>query len=1029
MRRILFSNFQGSYFLIFFLLSYLSYAQVVIKDRVEIEPQVITPYSSLESVEHIFTYTMTWTADENQDTRGNIQIVDCNGDTINSGWSTGGIVTISFPANGRHHYLYQPQRYFYKSFVGYGWYDDVLPDQLLKEYVDGIDLNHFQSTLGSYNGVAGNFNFNLNGTLCPSDYTTLSINNIQWADCNGANWYETDPVNLQITEGQEYASFFDINTGTDLGNTIQLLHNSDISNIGLRKNETAPSVSTIQPVKIEANINGVAVVSETEYYPESYIIDTDLYLDSITTGESTYIDIYFDGYCSGLPMETKVNVEIVEGTEYGSLIDPDTYEKTKMLTNLDHWFGYLWVEYIAEGKSHEETDSVVIKISTTDPDIDTANVVIYIKPPPIYVYTEPKVVGAADTADVIIKHRLEDGTLEDFPPEQTFELSVIDGCANGNILVEDSIGVYFKNVLQPVRLVTADSLDSDTGYVRLSVGTDLGGSGGPGGTGRPVIGKNVEEKNKVAKEIYKLVGDLSDRWDTLRAGYIKMISEKKSKRLAKENKREGEPLIEAPIIAACYIGDHLYEENYWEGDIPVKGDESTEILLGETKYYQAKYPDPLSNRLVIEEVKPGADGVPLLNGGLPLDVWGSDPVNVVECDTCSKKMGVYWGKKYPTNDFVEEKIPGYKKKFKLVEMKNLTPGVIRLVGRYWSPDSTYIVNLKAKNGNDSTEIKIIVINPGKLLSSGQSSSFEKARDVMDREINVDSLCILFGGMYGIPPQFIKGQMKTESATKTFVFDDGTTGKGFAPSYRFEPFTEQYNDNLRTSRDYNSFFIFDSAYTFSDVPTNHSHIRYINYPTSIKTVWDMIKEYSKLVDPNPSVNYYGGRDNNTHRVWFGYTIIDTVYTNRAELIRKSKPNWSDVQVYDSTNKYMIEYLQSEWKNPKSSLSNKGTIKNIAQTRVASSYGLAQFLYGTARDRDYSKEAVPENINLIDYIELFYKTEKKYLRDGLGSTVESGNNWNSGYDYSFCRKIYVPKWNSDPEYAKTLIINSKLFLPQK
>ena len=157
------------------------------------------------------------------------------GTQSDSGWSTGGIVTISFPANGRHHYLYHSKDIFYKSFVGYGWYDDVLPDQVLKEYIDGIDLNHFQSTFGSYNGVAGNFNFNLNGTLCPSDYTTLSISNIQWADCNGANWYETDPVNLQVTEGQEYASFFDINTGTDLGNTIQLLHYSDISNIGFEE--------------------------------------------------------------------------------------------------------------------------------------------------------------------------------------------------------------------------------------------------------------------------------------------------------------------------------------------------------------------------------------------------------------------------------------------------------------------------------------------------------------------------------------------------------------------------------------------------------------------------------------------------------------------------------------------------------------------------------------------------------------------------------------------------------------------------
>jgi hypothetical protein len=64
---------------------------------------------------------------------------------------------------------------------------------------------------------------------------------------------------------------------------------------------------------------------------------------------------------------------------------------------------------------------------------------LYIKPPPIYVYTEPEVVGAADTANVIIKHRLEDGTLVDFPPEQTFELAVLEGCVNGNFMVDTDI--------------------------------------------------------------------------------------------------------------------------------------------------------------------------------------------------------------------------------------------------------------------------------------------------------------------------------------------------------------------------------------------------------------------------------------------------------------------------------------------------------------------------------------------------------------------------------------------------------------
>ena len=116
-----------------------------------------------------------------------------------------------------------------------------------------------------------------------------------------------------------------------------------------------------------------------------------------------------------------------------------------------------------------------------------------------------------------------------------------------------------------------------------------------------------------------------------------MISERKLKKLAKENKREGEPLIKAPIIAACYIGDHLYEVNHWEGDVPVKGDESTEIMLGETKYFVVKKKElnGAIEKIEIVEIptdygvepdfpENAGEGWEWIND----DVWGDDPVSI-----------------------------------------------------------------------------------------------------------------------------------------------------------------------------------------------------------------------------------------------------------------------------------------------------------------------------------------------------------------------------------------------------------------
>jgi hypothetical protein len=71
---------------------------------------------------------------------------------------------------------------------------------------------------------------------------------------------------------------------------------------------------------------------------------------------------------------------------------------------------------------------------------------------------------------------------------------------------------------------------------------------------------------------------------------------------------------------------------------------------------------------------------------------------------------------------------------------NLVKGLIRLVGRYWTKDSTYIVNLTAKQDKDSSSIKIKIIKPSEL-----GLKYKKSKDVQNHDINIDSLCIKFGG--------------------------------------------------------------------------------------------------------------------------------------------------------------------------------------------------------------------------------------------------------------------------------------------
>ena len=152
-----------------------------------------------------------------------------------------------------------------------------------------------------------------------------------------------------------------------------------------------------------------------------------------------------------------------------------------------------------------------------------------------------------------IKHR----TLKDFPLDQTFEVRMMEGCINGNILVGDSLGVYFAAAQQPIYFVAADSIEGDSGYVRLRVGTDIETI-----STKPVtVNDHIFQKRKQ--------NDL--RITELREGYKQMLEEKRQLLNKNEAEKKEEELIEGLIIEACFTG-YFSEIGYWQGDVLVKKD-------------------------------------------------------------------------------------------------------------------------------------------------------------------------------------------------------------------------------------------------------------------------------------------------------------------------------------------------------------------------------------------------------------------------------------------------------------------------
>ncbi|MGA9292872.1 MAG: hypothetical protein WBV81_09760 [Ignavibacteriaceae bacterium] len=926
-------------------------------------------------------------------------------------------------------------------------------------------------------GLISDYSLNLGYNLCYETELSPVISTSK--NCaTGFAWNPSKPISLSLVEGSEYVSFYyRINgqcydTFESRGDNLTV-SKSELDNHIVFKQDVMFEGEESKVVKIQANWAGVIRTDSVIIYPKKrYLIKANIEegKDSIYNGNQvkmilTGITDVSRGYCT--PIELTYNAEIIKGGKYGNLFNYDTGERGQNLTGLDQFTlgpcqpcGMSNLGYIADGVEPEKKDSIVIRFSTSDPQIPPTDTVLIIKPPPIKITIIPATIAAGDTAKIIIQKRNLDGIVEDCPPEQPFEIGMVDGCMLGSILasspLEEDSGAYFidtyfwgVNQTNPIYFIADSSADS--GLFKIRAGLIENWESWVYAKKITVPDTAANEETKSKKLVIKQLNNKS----------INMLL----KKVEANNKTNNANIPFNTQSSICF--DWEFDSKFTTDAGAKIEDESSNILLGETKYYQAKY-DSLSNKLVIEEVKPGSDGVPKLNGGLASDIWGKNPVSVDTGKNYGKRMGVYWETEKPVWDGNTNK--GILKK-----------GLIRLIGRYWSKDSTYIVRLKAKNNNDSSSIKIKVKEPYKLLSKDQSPEYNKAIDVHNSSFGIDSICIYYGGKYGIPPQMLKGQMLTESATKNFGSNIGT---GFAPSYRYEAYTTQFwnilKDIVKTNT--NPFIVTKTAMGkqgAGSVPTTteHKHVLYYHYFESPQTVWDIVEANSSLVDVDNKTTTYGfqykGTGSDTLRkgqIKSGvYSIVDNNYLdylmwkninkgNRSggyEKIIKEKykidkndilSREQQIEANDSARIAAINFLENNY---------EGGLKNsIAQTRISSSYGLLQSLYTTVlKEHKYPTTNAdrPENLNEVKIsMDYAIKHLKKLFNNFNGFTLETHNNWVSNYagqlntDYPIFPKpiagfeqalaVMYYKWNpglKDRTYAvyhKKVLINSKKFLPR-
>lgn len=208
----------------------------------------------------------------------------------------------------------------------------------------------------------------------------------------------------------------------------------------------------------------------------------------ISSGGTTTLTLWYESsgglnqyFENGEILQTNINVEpaygqwtrISGGVYRITIPDTVTADSVSIIVSYENYSVFCWAKMNDASVANPEfTDCIVCPIWTgSGLNRYYGSAELIIKPDSFVVTLDPPEVYPGDTVQVKIQKRNADGTLSDFPPEQTFEIAKLDGCMLGNILAEGDSGAYFYNVTQPIYFAAADSLVGDTtGTVLLRVG-------------------------------------------------------------------------------------------------------------------------------------------------------------------------------------------------------------------------------------------------------------------------------------------------------------------------------------------------------------------------------------------------------------------------------------------------------------------------------------------------------------------------------------------------------------------------------
>jgi hypothetical protein len=652
-----------------------------------------------------------------------------------------------------------------------------------------------------------------------------------------------------------------------------------------------------------------------------------------------------------------------------------------------------------------------IHLTSNHPEIPPVDYDLYVTPPPpsppCIVYTvDPDTISPGDSALITLREKKPDGTIVDFAPDQSFYIAITGGGEAGTLVAEPDTGQELWGY-QPFKFIAYQTLvpDSVTVHIYASLGggaSAMGIRGEPGKTfGKEFLhGKVAGKKSGIRpRHPYELPDNGAQRVPVPTRGAAAKVGRPGISSVPAERASR------QVVTSAAAMGE---AECPPETTLVVK---KRTILLGETKYYQARIDLHQADKLVIEErSEPTLNPNSITNE----DPWGDSPLVTVS----GGKLGVYWDKNRA--DIRTGELEPV--------MRGLSTGLIRLIGRYWDRDSSYKVRLSASTPGRTGEIVIEVKRPDYLGTAHPTVTGPTEAGGTDNTWSLDSLIIEHAGREGIMPQIIKGVVEKESMD-------------FHPSYRYEPFAD-----LTGVQEPDGGF-----------PSTHRY--WIQSPTSLGNpgipVHDNVRDAASRVIQYPG--YITAWEYYTNNQGFYSRTIYTKLQDKWEGFYRDQIASFRERGIDSTTAAPQARAQAEtsyvnWLRDE--IGGTGMVGTVAQTRIAASYGLMQLTYfGGVRafyeevERRSGRPAavldewrryrypddnaayLPEFINIppigLKYGVLHLRGK---IRQGLG-TMDNfvSETWRQGLEVGYWRGL--KKYNGSMTYPNPVFGFADHYLPRK